>query len=213
MLPVFFWLITTLFPPRLVNNPKFRRALAVGAFILMRRADLEALGGYERLKSTVIEDLRIAELFKGNSRRIYLGITRGLFRTRMYKSLRELWEGLTRTSFEGSGFSALKVLAAVAVGTVAAVWPSVAAIVRLLHDRAGGMSPLRDTVLLVALAACAASMLVYWPVLRYFRLPSRYVLALPLAALFYSLVTIDSLLLSVIGRGVPWKGRRYRPPA
>jgi chlorobactene glucosyltransferase len=213
VLPSFFWLIATLFPPRLANHPKFPRALAVGAFILMRRADLEALGGYERLKTTVIEDVRMAELFKRNGRRIYVGLTRGLFRTRMYKSWRELWEGLTRTSFEGSGFSVLKILASVAVGTIAGVWPSVAVIVRLLRDGATRIPPLQDTVLLGALAACAASMLVYCPVLRYFRLPARYVLALPLAALFYSLVAIDSMLLSIIGGGVPWKGRRYRPPA
>lgn len=213
VLPAFSSLITLLYPPRLVNDPTSSRAVGIGAFLLMRRTDLEALGGYERIKRSVIDDLRLAELFKRNGRPIHVGVTRGLFRTRMYKSLRELWEGLTRTSFEGSGFSVLKVLAGVSIGTVTAVWPSVAALVRMLDDCTSGASPLGDAALLLACAACTVSFLVYLPVLLYLRLPLRYVFALPLAALFYSLVAIDSMLISVAGRGVPWKGRRYRPPA
>jgi hypothetical protein len=209
VLPAFSLLIAVLFPLRLVNDPKSRYATGVGAFILMRRAELEALGGYERLKSTVIEDLRIAQLFKRNGRRIHLGMTRGLFRTRMYKGLRELWEGLSRAAFEGAGFSVARVLACVTVGTVAVVLPWVATLARLLR----GMSPRHDPALLLALAACVISLLVYLPVPLFFRLSPLYALALPLAALFYSLLALDSMLVSIAGRGVRWKGRRYRPPA
>jgi chlorobactene glucosyltransferase len=207
MLPAFCSLIATLFPLRLVNDPTSRRATGVGAFILMRRAELEALGGYERLKSAVIEDLRLAQLFKRNGRRIHLGVTRGLLRTRMYKGLRELWEGLSRTAFEGTGSSVAGVLAGVTVGTVAAVLPWVAIVARLWR----GMSLRHDPTLLVALAACAVSLLVYMPVALFFHLSPLYALALPLAALFYSLLVLDSMLISITGRGVPWKGRRYRP--
>jgi chlorobactene glucosyltransferase len=77
VLPGFSWLITMVFPPRLVNHPGSRRALGIGAFILMRRADLEELGGYEQIRSTIIEDLRLAELFKRNGRRIFLAGTQG----------------------------------------------------------------------------------------------------------------------------------------
>src|SRR3989449_11500109 len=101
LLPAFSFLLLMLFPVRLVNDPASSRALAAGAFILMRSKDLKELGGYERLRSTLVEDLRMAELFKRNGRRIYLAFTRDLLRTRMYKELSEIWEGLTRTAFEG----------------------------------------------------------------------------------------------------------------
>ncbi len=65
-MPAFSFLLATLYPLRLVNDPRFLRALAAGAFILMRRRDLEALGGYERLQGTVVADLRLAEMFKRN---------------------------------------------------------------------------------------------------------------------------------------------------
>jgi cbb3-type cytochrome oxidase cytochrome c subunit len=38
----------------------------------MKRQDLDALGGYARLRNVSIEDLRLAELFKHHGRRIYL---------------------------------------------------------------------------------------------------------------------------------------------
>lgn len=212
VLPAFSWLLASIFPARRVNNPKSSVALAAGAFVLMRRADFEALGGYTRLKNTVLEDLRTAQLFKRNGKRIHLGMTRGLFRTRMYKNLRELWEGLTRTAFEGVGFSVSKILAGVTVGAVAAVLPTVTALARLIDDWGRQASPQHDTALLMALAACAAGFLVYLPVLVFFRLPARYVFSLPLAACFYCLVAIDSMLVSIAGRGVPWKDRRYLPP-
>ena len=64
VLPAFSFLITSLFPVHLINDPTSPRALAAGAFILMKRGDLDALGGYARLRNVLIEDLRMAELFK-----------------------------------------------------------------------------------------------------------------------------------------------------
>ena len=91
-----------------MNDPQSSRAIAAGAFILMKREDLNALGGYARLRKVVIEDLRLAELFKRNGRRIYLAASRGLFHTRMYSSGGEMFEGLSRSAFEGTGFSVPK---------------------------------------------------------------------------------------------------------
>jgi hypothetical protein len=54
--------------------------------------------------------------------------------------------------------------------------------------------------------------LVYLPFILHSRIPLRYVLTLPLATLFYSCVSIYSILSSRVGRGVSWKDRRYRAP-
>lgn len=213
VLPAFAWLIVTLYPPRLVNDPRFPRAIAAGAFILMPRDEFQALGGYAQIRSVVIEDLRLAEMFKKNGKRIHVALTRGLFRTRMYQGWREMWEGLGRSTFEGAGFSVAKVLAGVIGGMVTAVLPSVAVLVRLLDDWALGLSPAHDAVLVEAVAACAVSFLMYLPMVRYSHLSALYVFTLPLAALFYSLVAMNSMLVSLVGRGVPWKGRRYRSRA
>jgi len=43
--------------------------------------------------------------------------------------------------------------------------------------------------------------------------PIFYVFTLPVAAIFYMGVALNSMFKSVFGSGVPWKGRRYHPSA
>ena len=78
VLPAFSFLLTTLFPMRAVNDPKSRKALAAGAFILMRAETFRELGGYESIRRAVTEDLRTAQMFKQGGRKIFLAPTRGL---------------------------------------------------------------------------------------------------------------------------------------
>ena len=212
VLPAFSFLISSLFPLHLVNDPTSSRALAAGAFILMKREDLTALGGYARLRNVLIEDLRLAELFKRHGRRIYLAASRGLFHTRMYSSGGEMFEGLSRSAFEGSGFSVPKILGAVFLANLLAVFPWAALIARILSDLRFGGPAWHDPVLLFALAACTIASLVYLPFIRHLRVPVLYVFALPLATLFYSCVAMNSAFAGIVGGGVPWKGRRYRAP-
>jgi len=212
VLPAFSFLISSLFPLHRVNDPTSSRALAAGAFILMKHEDLNALGGYARLRKVLIEDLRLAELFKRHGRRIYLAASRGLFHTRMYSSGGEMFEGLSRSAFEGSGFSVPKILGAMFLANLLAVFPWVALVARILRDLRSGGAALHDPALLVAFLACAIASPVYLPFIRHLRVPVLYVFALPLATLFYSCVAINSALAGIIGRGVPWKGRRYRAP-
>lgn len=212
VLPGFSFLLSTLFPMRLVNSPKSKRALAAGAFILMRAETFRALGGYERIRSTVTEDLRTAELFKHNGRRIFLAPSRGLLRTRMYSSGHELFEGLSRSAFEGVGFSTLKILAGIALGLLTAVVPWAVALVLGLERAGHHASPERQAALALALATCALSALLYLPVLFFMRLSPLYVFTLPVAAVFYAAVSVNSMWQSLVGRGVSWKERYYRPP-
>lgn len=212
VLPAFALLLSVLFPLRLVNDPKSPRALAAGGFILMRRDDFEALGGYARLQDVVIEDLELAREFKRSDRRVYVALTRGLFRTRMYHGWREIWEGLSRSAFEGVGFSVARVLAATMTGNVLAVFPWVAALVLGLRDLWVAASWTADRALLLSVATCLASALVYLPVLTLLGVSPLYIFTLPLGCIFYSGVALNSAWVSVMGRGVPWKGRLYRPP-
>jgi hypothetical protein len=213
VLPAFAFLISFLFPLRLVNDPTSSRALAAGAFILMKREELNALGGYARLRNVLIEDLRMAELFKRHGRRIYLAASRDLLHTRMYSSGGEMFEGLSRSAFEGSGFSVPKILGAVFLANLLAVFPWVALVAQVLRDLWVGANTVRDPVVLVALLACGFASLVYLSFIRHFRAPVIYVFTLPLATLFYSCVAINSTVTGIMGGGIPWKGRRYRAPS
>jgi hypothetical protein len=179
----------------------------------MRREDYEALGGYARLRDVVAEDLRMAQCFKRSGRRIYAALTRGLFRTRMYKGWCETWEGLARSAFEGTGFSLRRVICGVIFGNWLAVFPWVAAAILPVRDMLAGVPLMANSALILAFGACLASVAVYMPVLIFFRVSPLYALTLPVACLFYSGAAIASTWMSLQGRGVSWKGRHYRPPA
>jgi len=120
--------------------------------------------------------------------------------------------GLSRIAFEGSGYSIPKTLGAMFLANLLAVFPWVALITRVLADWKLDRAELHDPFLLVAVVACLIASLVYLPFILHSRIPPLYVLTLPLAALFYSCVSVYSILTSRIGRGVSWKDRRYRAP-
>ncbi|TAM83621.1 MAG: glycosyltransferase [Acidobacteria bacterium] len=213
VLPAFGLLLFMLFPLRLVNDPRRQRSMAAGAFMLMRHDDLKALGGYARLRGTLIEDLRMAELFKRNGRRTYLGVTRGVFRTRMYENWREVFEGLARSAWEGTGCSLWKVLGGVAIGNGLAVLPWLSLIALWLSNLLTGTPPAQNPAFIAAAAACAASAVIYCPVVVFAGLSPLYTFTLPIASLFYSAVSVASAFRSLAGPGLQWKGRSYQPPA
>jgi chlorobactene glucosyltransferase len=213
VLPAFGFFLFMLFPLRMVNDSRRQRAMAAGAFMLMRRDDLNALGGYARLRDTLIEDLRMAELFKRNGRHTYLGVTRGVFHTRMYETWREVFEGLARSAWEGAGCSLWKVLAGVAAGNALAVLPWVSLAALWLTRLVAGLPLADNPAFIAAAAASAASALIYCPVVIFAGLSPLYTLTLPFASLFYSTVSVVSALRSLTGPGLRWKGRSYQPPA
>lgn len=211
VLPAFAMLLFALFPLRRVNHPRSSKAIAAGAFILMRSEDFRALGGYQSIARGVIEDLRMAELFKSHGRRICLIPSRGLIRTRMYNGAGEMFEGLSRSAFEGTGYSVVKILAGVSMGLLMAVLPWVVAVWRGIGDALRARPFEQDRTLVMALAVCAASTLIYLPATIFFGVSPLYVLTLPLAAVFYSAASLDSTWKSLVGKGISWKGRYYRP--
>jgi chlorobactene glucosyltransferase len=213
VLPAFGFLLFMVFPLRRVNDPRSSRAMAAGAFLLMRHDHLNALGGYARLRDTLIEDLRMAELFKRNGRRTYLGVTRGVFHTRMYENWREVFEGLARSAWEGAGCSLWKVLAGVVTGSAVAVLPWVSLAALWLAHLVAGIPLAHNPVFIAAAAACAASATIYCPVVVFAGLSPLYTFTLPLASLFYSTVSVVSAFRSLTGPGLRWKGRSYQPPA
>jgi hypothetical protein len=59
----------------------------------------------------------------------------------------------------------------------------------------------------VAAAACALMAALYLPTIRAYGRPAPQALSLPIAAMLYLAMTIDSALAHALGRGGEWKGR------
>jgi chlorobactene glucosyltransferase len=84
------------FLPHHVNKPKRRTAYANGAFMLLRRSCYDAIGGHERVRNVVSEDIHLARLTKQAGLRLRVVENDDLYSTRMYDSPGAAWRGWSR---------------------------------------------------------------------------------------------------------------------
>jgi chlorobactene glucosyltransferase len=91
------------FRPGWVNDPKRQAAFANGQYILIRRSAYEAVGGYEAVRTKIVEDIALAREVKGRGHRLLNAVGQDIFTTRMYDSLRAMWKGWTRIFYGAFG--------------------------------------------------------------------------------------------------------------
>jgi chlorobactene glucosyltransferase len=215
VMPVAFQGISGLFPAHRVNDPRDKTAIANGQYILIRRQVYEAVGGIERVKDRIAEDMEFAKVVKGAGYRLRLADGRHLMRVRMYTNLAEIWEGWSKNAIlafeDRPGVVALMVVgtfALVSAPAMLALW-AVGLWRRSVHT---GRRADR-------LAAMWASALAVWNLvlpLVYRRrvdgmmgLSPVWSLTHPVGMLIMGLIMLYTLARLALGRGVTWKGRVY----
>jgi chlorobactene glucosyltransferase len=95
LLPIYVAGFALLLPPDVVD-PRCPRAMAVGAFILVRAAALRAVGGFEGQKATILDDVGLACAFKAQGFSVGLRSAPDLMRVRLFKSNRDAFWGVTK---------------------------------------------------------------------------------------------------------------------
>lgn len=199
------------FHPKRVNDPRSRTAYANGAFMLMTRSCYERIGGHDRVKTQVNEDMHLARLAKQQGLRLAVIRNQGLYVTRMYSSFAETWRGWSRI-FYGC-FGSFRRLAGTAVLIlVASVFPwvslFVAAAAALTRDPASA-GPWRT----VALVAAVVVILQQTVTFRFYRLTGShpawsagYILGimLCLGMLFNAVLKLGGTTRTI------WRGTVYR---
>ena len=206
ILPTGFFLIAFTQDLRQTNNPANPKAAVNGQFLLVRRASYEAVGGYAAARDAVAEDSALAGAFKSAGFRVGVLGTTGLLRTRMYTSLRPLWEGTARQAAGLLGGPAALAGAAIAALTLAWVTLALPAWGFVAVLAGGGAS----AVVSLALASVGSAALfgTHIGAARYFRIPFWYGLLFPLGYTLGAGVCAYALWQRSRGR-VRWKGRVY----
>ncbi|MEE9297261.1 MAG: glycosyltransferase family 2 protein, partial [Phycisphaerae bacterium] len=110
--------------PDKVNDPKRPEAYANGAFMLIDKDAYQRIGGHQRVRSAICEDMQLARNAKTAGVKLRVIQGRGLYATRMYNSFHETFCGWTRI-LQGSLQWAPKVLLAAALLTVFSIFPMV----------------------------------------------------------------------------------------
>jgi hopene-associated glycosyltransferase HpnB len=214
VIPAFVYLFAMLYPFRRVNREGGRTAAAAGGCMLVRREALRAAGGLARIGGARIDDVALARLLKRRpgGGRVWLGLSAGVTSRRPYPRLADLWAMIARSAYTqlryspallaGTVTGLLLVFAVPPVATVAGI-----AAMALAPSAAAGWTAA------AGLAGWALQSASYLPMLRLYRLSPLRGPTLPLIALLYAAITMDSARRHHSGRGATWKGRPVRSPA
>ncbi len=200
LIPPFIFFFQMLYPFPWVNNPRRKLAGAAGGCMLLRRECLEKAGGFAAMRAALIDDCTLAARIKPHGA-IWLGLGTESHSLRDYHRLREIWRMVARSAYVQLRFSPARLLGAVLGMMFLYVLPPLAFLAGLFTGSAWLALPGLLALLLMARA--------YLPSLHLYALPVGWVLSLPVAALLYTLMTLDSARRHYAGRGGAWKGRHY----
>ena len=206
LIPAFVFFFQKLYPFPWVNNPQNKMAAAAGGCILIRRDRLEEIGSIPSLREALIDDCTLAQKIKGlsspdNPTTIWLGLTEKTKSLRPYDSLDTIWTMIARTAYTQLNYSPFLLLGTVLGMSLVYLAAPVILLLGLYLESCNLIIISSLTWFLMAIA--------YLPTLRLYKLSPLWSLSLPLIALFYNLMTLDSALRHWRGQGGGWKGRVY----
>ncbi len=205
LLPLVFQAIFFLTGGDRANDPRSRRFMANGQYILIRREAYEKIGGHEALRSRIDEDYRMAQAVKSAGLKMKIVFAPDFMETRMYSSFHELWEGWTKNFFAGANYRIDWFLVGMGLVFTFLLAPFLLLFYGLFAWLLGG-----NYVQLVA-GLFIVGILTLRTVFanRRWRYKARYALVLVVSVTIFLAIMVNSMLGYTTGRGVTWKGRSY----
>ncbi|MER6142516.1 glycosyltransferase [Streptomyces sparsogenes] len=204
IVPAFVYFFAQLYPFRWVNRAGARTAAAAGGCVLLRREAAERARVPDAIRHAVIDDVALARAVKRSGGRIWLGLADRVDSVRPYPRLGELWRMVSRSAYAQLRHNPLLLVATVAGLALVYLVPAAALCAGLVAGRPGLWA--------AGAGAWALMAATYVPMLRYYRQTLWLAPLLPVTALLYLLMTVDSAVRHHQGRGAAWKGRTYARP-
>jgi len=197
LMPAFIYFFKLLYPFRLSNTGTSRVAAAAGGCILLETRLLHEIGGFDSLRGELIDDCALARRIKTLGDKTWIGLTHSVRSIRPYEKLRTIWEMVARTAFTQLHYSGLVLALCTAVMVLSFVVPVLGLFLP------SGMAKFFSALGLAIMILC------YLPTLKFYGLPGRWALALPLIGILYLAMTWTSAMRYWLGGGSHWKGRAY----
>ena len=200
LIPAFVFFFQLLYPFPWVNNPHKKTAAAAGGCVLLRFEALTRIGGLQAISKALIDDCALGAAVKAGGP-IWLGLSNEVQSLRPYPSLRSLWQMVARSAYTQLNYSPFLLVGTV-IGMALVYWVPPLGFVAGVVTGKGAIACLGLIGWLLMAGA-------YWPTLRLYKSNPQMAFALPVIALLYTLMTIDSAWQYWTGGGSEWKGRTY----
>ena len=205
LVPFFSWAsfcFVPLWPAYRLRMPVLSNA--VGQIMLFRRESYQAIGGHEKVGSSIVDDLTLARRIKAAGLRWRVVHLSDLVTCRMYSGSRDAFDGFTRNYFAAFGFH-LMIYLFVFSWLMVMFWEPLIVLGLLVNQ----MAP---TAHLLELGICISLSLFLW-VIPYLEMGLNPGLGFlyPLTILANGVVACWSLYLSLAGR-LSWKERSLDRP-
>ncbi|MBA3768119.1 MAG: glycosyltransferase [Acidobacteria bacterium] len=204
LMPLLNFVVFTLYPaPLALKRDDASLGLAHGACLLVHRSTYERVGGHTEVRDQLFEDVRLAQVWReGGGAGLCLD-GQGIVSVRMYHSFAEIWGGFQK-NFYPAFRRELSFWMFMATHLALFLLPFILAPFVLMMDRVGGAA-------LIVIALCVMAMRAVLAVR--FRHPWWSVLLHPVGEAILLALGLSSWWRCKSGRGVEWKGRRYRAGA
>ncbi len=200
LVPFFSWAFLCFIP--LAIAYKFRLpflSIAVGQMMLFRREAYWAIGGHERINTSVVDDMSLARQIKAQRLNWRVSYIADLVSCRMYHSSRDALDGFTKNLFAAFDYRLLPFLFAF-FWLMVMFWEPLIIWVLMVSGWVAHAYP-------SAVVACLALSVILWliPYIE-MRIPFFLAFLYPVTILANSGVAFRSLVHSLGGR-ITWKGR------
>lgn len=203
--PVIFGFIAALTRFRKANDRDYPDAMGIGAFMLFRRDAYERLGGHERVRQEIVEDIALAKCAKREGLKLLIADGKRVYSIRMYHSLREIWLGWRKNMFVAMKQSVARTLYYIAAVLSFVAAPYLTFFANLALDRGFFWTA-------VSFAALALSWIAGVKLCEELGLEKRNVFLFPLGAVVMSAIMLDSMGHILLKGGIEWRGRQCAAP-
>ncbi|MEO0455257.1 MAG: glycosyltransferase [Cyanobacteria bacterium P01_A01_bin.114] len=204
LIPAFIFFFQMLYPFSWVNNPYKKTAAAAGGCALIRFSALTRIDGLQAIRQALIDDCALGAAVKAGGP-IWLGLSTTTRSLRPYPNLQSIWSMVTRSAYTQLNYSPWLLLGTVLGMTLVYLVPPLGLLLGLLWGQ--------PALALTGLTGWLLMALAYWPTLRLYEGSPLLAFALPVIALLYTLMTLDSARRHWAGQGGAWKGRVYGEPS
>ena len=194
LIPAFVFFFQMLYPFAWTNRRKSTMAAAAGGCMLVRRDALEAAGGIEAIRSSLIDDCALGRSMKKQGP-IWLGLTDSVHSLRPYPRPGDIRRMVSRSAYDQLNYSSLLLAGAVFGMLITYMLPPLFAIF------ATGLAQV------IGAATWGLMTFAFLPIVRFYRLSPLWAPALPVIGASYMVFTLDSAVQHWRGRGGLWKGR------